>query len=93
MCRSGLLRLNAKSSSCVVRKPKMVRAAAWACLLLRTMPGRENAKDNATIGGIYVGLEQFGVGAAERSAAFALLGVMVVEKTIESVPASGLSSE
>jgi hypothetical protein len=28
-------------------------------------------------GGIYVGLKQFGVGAAERSAAFILLGVMV----------------
>ena len=29
-------------------------------------------------GGIYIGLEQFGVGAAERSAAFILLGVMVL---------------
>jgi hypothetical protein len=33
-------------------------------------------------GGIYVGLEQFGVGAAERSAAFVLLGVMVVVAAI-----------
>jgi hypothetical protein len=29
-------------------------------------------------GGIYIGLEQFGVGAVERSAAFTLLGVMVL---------------
>jgi len=29
-------------------------------------------------GGIYIALEQFGVGAAERSAAFILLGVMVL---------------
>jgi hypothetical protein len=33
-------------------------------------------------GGIYVGLEQFGVGAAERSAAFILLGVMVLVAAI-----------
>jgi hypothetical protein len=33
-------------------------------------------------GGIYIGLEQFGVGAAERSAAFILLGVMVLVAAI-----------
>jgi hypothetical protein len=33
-------------------------------------------------GGIYIGLEQFGVGAAERSAAFILLGVMVLVEAI-----------
>ena len=134
MCRSGLLlHLNAKSSSCVVRKPKMVRAIGWMCLLLRALLGRKNAKDNAIMlpatlkvtahgstderryaymnpdririiklhkrwadgwtllwqiftlllfGGIYIGLEQFGVGAAERSSAFILLGVMVLVAAI-----------
>ena len=33
-------------------------------------------------GGIYIGLEQFGVGAAERPAAFILLGVMVLVAAI-----------
>ena len=33
-------------------------------------------------GGIYIGLEQFGVGAAERSSAFILLGVMVLVAAI-----------
>lgn len=33
-------------------------------------------------GAIYIGLEQFGVGAAERSAAFILLGVMVLVAAI-----------
>jgi hypothetical protein len=33
-------------------------------------------------GGIYIGLEQFDVGAAERSAAFILLGVMVLVAAI-----------
>ena len=41
MCRSGLLlRLNAKSSSCVVRQPKVVRATGKVCLLLRTCVAR-----------------------------------------------------
>lgn len=33
-------------------------------------------------GGIYVGLEQFGIGAAERAAAFILLAVMVLVAAI-----------
>ena len=33
-------------------------------------------------GGIYIGLEHFGVGAAERSTAFILLGVMVLVAAI-----------
>jgi hypothetical protein len=39
-------------------------------------------------GGIYIGLEQFGVGAADRAAAFTLLGVMVLVAAILAVDGS-----
>jgi len=131
MCRSGLLLpLNAKPGNCVARKPKIARAIGEVCLFLGAIPGRENARNNATVfpkvigpminrrvededmdpdririiklhkrwadgltllwqmfvillfGGIYIAMEQFGVDAAERSAAFILLGVMVLVAAI-----------